>query len=289
MQIKKFLTNKMIWGVLFGNILYTLTVKFFLLPADMMSSGTTGIALVVNHFTGLDISVFIFCFNVTMLIVGYFCIGKQFALTTIASSVIYPVTLGILNRAFPDIYITKDPLLSALFTGIGLGIALGIVIRSGASTGGMDIPPLVLKKYLNIPVSVSLYVFDFIIIMSQAYYHTAEDLLYGIILLIVTSVMLDKTLLFGATKTEVKIVSRHSDKIKKEILTNIDRGVTVLYGEGGYSSERYDILLSVLSNYELAKVQRIVREIDPEAFIIISHVKEVMGRGFSAEKKYISK
>ena len=286
--MKKLLNNKMIWGVLFGNILYTLTVKFFLLPADMMSSGTTGIALVVNHFTGLDISVFIFCFNVTMLIVGYFCIGKQFALTTIASSVIYPVTLGILNRAFPDIYITKDPLLSALFTGIGLGIALGIVIRSGASTGGMDIPPLVLKKYLNIPVSVSLYVFDFIIIMSQAYYHTAEDLLYGIILLIVTSVMLDKTLLFGATKTEVKIVSRHSDKIKKEILTNIDRGVTVLYGEGGYSGNKYDILLSVLSNYELAKVQRIVREIDPEAFIIISHVKEVMGRGFSKEKKYIN-
>ena len=286
-MIKKIIDNKMIWGVLFGNILYTLTVKFFLLPANMMSSGTTGIALIINHFTGLDISVFIFCFNVIMLAVGYFCIGKQFALTTIASSVIYPVTLGILNNAFPDMYITKDPLLSALFTGIGLGMALGIVIRSGASTGGMDIPPLVLKKYFNIPVSVSLYVFDFIIIVSQAYYHTADDLLYGIILLIVTSVVLDKTLLFGATKTEVKIVSSHSEEIKREILTNIDRGVTVLYGEGGYSSDKFHILLSVLSNYELAKVQRIVREIDPEAFIIISHVKEVMGRGFSKEKKYI--
>jgi uncharacterized membrane-anchored protein YitT (DUF2179 family) len=170
---------------------------------------------------------------------------------------------------------------------MGIGLALGIVIRCGASTGGMDIPPLVLKKLFNIPVSVSLYAFDFIIITSQVFYHPIEDLLYGILLLIITSVMLDKVLLFGESKTEVKIVSHHSEEIRRHILSNIDRGVTILYGEGGFSREKENIILTVLSNRELAAVEKAVREIDEEAFIIVTKVTQVYGRGFSREKRYI--
>ena len=129
--------------------------------------------------------------------------------------------------------------------------------------------------------------FDFIIITAQVFYHPIEDLLYGILLLIITSVMLDKVLLFGESKTEVKIVSGHSEEIRKHILSQIDRGVTVLYGEGGYSGEKKDIILTVLSNRELASVEKTVREIDDEAFIIVSKVTQVYGRGFSREKKYI--
>jgi len=286
---KKKINIKMLLGVLFGNILYTCTVKFFLLPSEMMSSGTTGIALIINHLTGFDIPTFILIFNITMLIVGYIFFGKAFVMTTIASSVIYPVTLDILNGLFPEVYITDNTLLNVLFTGAGLGIAIGIVIRSGASTGGMDIPPLVLKKLFNIPVSVSLYAFDFIIITSQVFYHPIEDLLYGILLLVITSVMLDKVLLFGENKTEVKIVSERSEEIREQILSKIDRGVTVLYGEGGYSKEKKDVILTVLSNRELAEVERTVRAIDEEAFIIVSKVTQVYGRGFSSEKKYIEK
>lgn len=284
---KKKINIMTILGVLFGNMLYAFTVKFFLLPSNMMSSGTTGISLIVNHLTGFDIPTFILIFNISMLIVGFFFFGKAFVMTTIASSVIYPVSLDILNELFPDIFITDNMLLNVIFTGMGIGLALGIVIRSGASTGGMDIPPLVLKKLFNIPVSVSLYVFDFIIITAQVFYHPIEDLLYGILLLIITSVMLDKVLLFGESKTEVKIVSSRSDEIRKHILSQIDRGVTILYGEGGYSKEKKDIILTVLSNRELAAVEKTVREIDEEAFIIVSKVTQVYGRGFSAEKKYI--
>ncbi len=284
---KKKINIMTILGVLFGNMLYAFTVKFFLLPSNMMSSGTTGISLIINHLTGFDIPTFILIFNISMLIVGFFFFGKAFVMTTIASSVIYPVSLDILNELFPDIFITDNMLLNVIFTGMGIGLALGIVIRSGASTGGMDIPPLVLKKLFNIPVSVSLYVFDFIIITAQVFYHPIEDLLYGILLLIITSVMLDKVLLFGESKTEVKIVSSRSDEIRKHILSQIDRGVTILYGEGGYSKEKKDIILTVLSNRELAAVEKTVREIDEEAFIIVSKVTQVYGRGFSAEKKYI--
>ncbi|MBR6801789.1 MAG: YitT family protein [Eubacteriaceae bacterium] len=278
-----------ILGVIFGNMLYAFTVKFFLLPSDMMSSGTTGISLIVNHLTGFDIPTFILIFNITMLIVGFFFFGKEFVMTTIASSIIYPLSLDALNELFPEVYITDNMLLNVLFTGMGIGLALGIVIRSGASTGGMDIPPLVLKKLFNIPVSVSLYAFDFIIITAQVFYHPIEDLLYGILLLIITSVMLDKVLLFGESKTEVKIVSERSDEIRNHILSKIDRGVTVLYGEGGYSKEKKDVILTVLSNRELAIVERTVHDIDPDAFVIVSKVTQVYGRGFSAEKKYISK
>ena len=134
--------------VILGNLLYTLTVKLFLLPANLISCGTTGIALVVNHFANIPMSAFILVFNMVMLAVGWLCLGRKFAMTTILSSVLYPLFLELLNRMLGDMVITENILLNVLFAGMGLGGSLGIVIRAGASTGGMDIPPLVLKKYL---------------------------------------------------------------------------------------------------------------------------------------------
>ena len=189
--------------VLLGNTVYALTVKLFLLPANLISCGTTGIALVVNHLTGISLTGFIFVFNIVMLAVGWWILGKKFAMTTVLSSVFYPVALEVLNQVLGDVRVTEDILLNTLFSGLGLGIALGIVIRAGASTGGMDIPPLVLKKLLHIPVTVSLWVFDFCIMLSQMMYHNLEDLLYGIILLMVISYALNKMLLLCTSKTEV--------------------------------------------------------------------------------------
>ena len=127
--------------LLVGNLLYALSVKLFLLPANLISSGTTGIALVVNHLTGMPLSIFIFLFNVVMLCFGWWILGRQFALTTVFSSLFYPVALEMLNHLLGDVHITEDLLLNTLFSGLGIGLSLGIVIRSGGSTGGMDIPP----------------------------------------------------------------------------------------------------------------------------------------------------
>ena len=121
-----------------GNILYALAVKLFLLPADLMTGGTTGIALVVNHLTGVSISMFVLVFNVCMLAAGFFMLGKQFALTTVVSTFTYPAALEFFDRMLGDMMLTSDPLLCALFSGLGSGASLGIVIRAGASTGGMD-------------------------------------------------------------------------------------------------------------------------------------------------------
>ena len=272
--------------VVLGNMLYALSVKLFLLPANLMSCGTTGIALVMNHFLHIPMSGFIFVFNVLMLTVGWLVLGRKFAMTTVLSSVLYPVLLEALNRILGDVSITQNILLSTLFAGIGLGVSLGIVMRAGASTGGMDIPPLILKKLFRVPVAVSLWAFDFCIMLTQMYFHTMEDLLYGIILLIAISVTLNKVMLLGTSRTEVKIISQKSDEIRDAILRKVDRGVTMLYGSGGYSQKDTQIIMSVVSNYELPKIERLAREIDPECFMVISHVSEVWGRGFSYDKLY---
>jgi len=270
--------------VVVGNILYALTVKLFLLPANLISCGTTGIALVVNHLTQIPISGFIFVFNVVMLLVGWRMIGRQFALSTVFSSLFYPVALEVLNRTLGDIRITQDILLNVVFAALGLGVSLGMVIRGGASTGGMDIPPLILKKYLHIPVSSSLWVFDFCIMISQLLFHTLEDLLYGILLILILSFTLNRVMLMGTSKTEVKIVSPNADAIRDAILSQVDRGVTLLHGEGGFLHTPTEIILSIVSNHEMPKIERLARSIDPDCFMIVSRVSEVWGRGFSRGK-----
>ena len=271
--------------VIAGNILYTFSIKLFLLPANLMSCGTTGIALVVNYFLNIPMTGFIFAFNLAMLIIGWMILGRQFAMTTTLSSIMYPALLEILNRTLGDVVVTENMLLNVLFAGMGLGVSLGIIMRAGAATGGMDIPPLVLKKYFHIPVSASLWTFDFCILLAQMFFHPLEDLLHGILLIIVISISLNKIMLLGTSRTEVKIVSSKSELIRDAILSQVDRGVTLLHGAGGYSHVETEIILSIVSNYELPKIEQLARSIDPECFMVISRVSEVWGRGFSYGKK----
>lgn len=272
--------------VVLGNLLYALTVKLFLLPGGLVTGGTTGIALAIDHFFHIPISGFVFAFNVVMLLIGFFILGRQFASTTLTSSILYPFFLELLNRLMGDFVLTRDLLLNTLFCGFGIGISLGMVIRAGASTGGMDIPPLVLQKLFHIPVSISLYLFDFCILLFQLLFRPVENVLYGIVLLLIYTLVLDKVLVAGATRIEIKIVSEKSDEIRTAILTDIDRGVTMLNGEGGYLRENKQIVLSIVSKREFPRVQKIAHAIDPECFIVVSQVNEVSGRGFSLKKRY---
>ena len=272
-----------LFSVVIGNFLYALTVKLFLLPAGLVTGGTTGIALTVNYLTDFSISSFVLVFNITMLVIGFFCLGKAFAVTTLASTFLYPLSLELLDRVLKDYILTQDILLCTIFSGLGIGMALGIVIRSGASTGGMDIPPLVLQKTVRIPVSVSMYAFDVCILLSQALFRPAENILYGVVLVLIYTLVLDKMLLMGAARTEIKVISEKSDEIRDAILTQIDRGVTIL---NGYLHNPSPVILSVISNRELPKVEKVIHNIDPESFIVVSRVSEVRGRGFSLNKRY---
>lgn len=273
-------------SIIAGNALYALTVVLFLVPSRLITGGATGIALGVNRVLGLPVSGVLFAINISMLVLGWMVLGSRFALTTIASTILSPLFLALWERVFADFVLTDDLVLNTIFAGLGVGISLGITIRAGASTGGMDIPPLVLNKWFHLPVSATMMVFDLIILAVQAAFSPLQQCLYGIVMVIVYTVVLDKVLIFGSTRTEVKIISQHADDIREAIFSQLDRGVTILHGEGGYSRNSEQVLLSVISNRQLPKLEKIAHLIDPTCFMIVSHVTEVSGRGFSLEKDY---
>ena len=273
-------------SVVLGNFIYALSVKLFLLPVGLITGGTNGIALVLEHYWDVPIPALVLLFNILMLVVGWLVLGRAFAMTTVASAFLYPVFLELLDRGLGNMMLTDDLLLCTIFFGLGVGLGLGLVIRVGASTGGMDIPPLILDKKLRIPVSVSMYCFDFLILVPQMLFRPVENVLYGIILVFIYTMVLDKMLILGKSKTELKIVSPKYEEICAAILTEVDRGVTLMRAEGGYSGCRTKLVFSVVSNRELIKVEKLVHEIDPECFMVVNRVSEVRGKGFSIKKEY---
>lgn len=272
--------------VIAGNVIYALTVQLFLLPGNLITGGSTGIALAVHHILGLPVSATVMVFNVAMLIVGFLLLGKAFALTTILSTFTYPMALELLGRILPAGGLTDDVLLCTIFSGLGIGIAVGVVIRAGASTGGMDIPPLVLQKFFRIPVSASLYVFDTCILLMQAMFSDMTRILYGILLVMIYTMVIDRLMLMGTTQTEVKIISSRSEEIRQAVLEQLDRGITMLDGRTGYLGQEMEMIFTVISNRELPRIEKIVHAIDPECFMVVSKISQVSGRGFSMKKEY---
>ena len=277
---------KNLFLVLLGNTIYALGITMFILPGKMITGGTTGLALTFNHYFQVPISVFLFGFNFIMFILGAAVLGKHFALTTLVSTFYYPVILGVFQKIPALGQVTDDRMLSTICGGIMIGFSIGLVIRAGASTGGMDIPPLVLNKKLGLSVSAMLYVFDCSILILQMTFSNAEQTIYGIVLVMIYSVILDKFLIMGTSQTEVKIISTQYDAINHMIQKQLDRGTTFLQAETGYLNITQPIVLTVISNRELVKLNKLVMDLDPKAFIIISHVNEVKGRGFSSQKIY---
>ena len=273
--------------ILLGNLLYSFAIAFFILPSGLITGGTTGIALFINYLTGLDISLFVLIFNIVMFIAGLIILGKTFALSTVLSSIAYPFMLSFaqwLNRLTGDL--THDLILCTIFGGLLIGIGIGIVIRAGASTGGMDIPPLVLNKKFGINVSVSLYAFDFTILILQMFFSSREQILYGILLVCIYTFALEKVLIMGKSKTQVEIISEKYKEINDLIITRYDRGTTIYRANGGFTGNEAHAVLTVINKRELFAIQEAVMKLDPAAFIIISQVNEVKGRGFTLQKKY---
>ena len=274
-------------SILFGNALYSLAVALFLEPAGLITGGATGIALAIGRLTGLPVSGLLLFINLAMLVWGWAVLGRAFALNTLASSVLSPAFLGLFEGLLAGRVLTEDIFLCTVFSGLVIGVALGLVIRSGASTGGLDIPPLVLNKWFKLPVSATMLTFDIAVLLMQAVFSPVQQVLYGVVMVLIHTIVMDKMLMLGASRTEVKIVSSQSDAICAAILAQLDRGVTILHGEGGYTREPSAVLLSIVSNRELPRLEKLAHSIDPTCFLIVSHVTEVSGRGFSLDKDYL--
>ena len=261
--------------ILLGNTVYALAIVMFILPNDMITGGTTGLGIAIHHYFGLPIHTFVLIFNTLMFLLGAAVLGMKFALTTLVSTFYYPVILGVLEQIPALQNVTDDKMLSTICGGLMIGMGIGIVIRCGASTGGMDIPPLVLNKKFGLPVSVMLYVFDFIILISQMLFTNKEEIVYGILLVLI-----------GSTRTKVEIMTEKYEELNRLIQERLDRGTTLVYTQTGYLKNDQPMILTVVSNRELMRLNQLVQEIDPHAFMIIGNVNEVRGRGFSQQKVY---
>lgn len=187
--------GKYIWlYILLGNGLLAFAVAAFVLPGDFIMGGTTGIGILLGKFLPVDTAALVLFFNLILLIFGGIVLGRQFFLTTVAGSVLYPIMLGIFERVPGIANLTRNAMLAAVFAGLLMGIALGLVMRVGSSTGGMDVVNLVMHKWLRWPIARCVYITDAVILAGQAVFSKPEPILYGIVLLVSEAVVLDRVI-----------------------------------------------------------------------------------------------
>lgn len=283
-ELKDIFDVKKIFFVLLGNTIYAAGLAAFVFPTGLITGGTTGLGLIANHYFGVPIEIFAAIFNVVMFVLAVLVLGKSFALTSLISTVYFPFILGVVQKIDGLQGWTDDPMLCTIFAGVSIGVGIGMVIKAGASTGGMDIPPLIFNKKMGLPVSVGLYLFDFGILVGQMLFRDKEKSLYGILLVMIYTVLVDKVLLMGKTQMQVKIMSKSYREINDAIHQKLDRGTTLFKTESGYLHEDGFAVMTVVSNRELPKLNALVMEIDDKAFMVISQVSEVKGRGFTLHK-----
>lgn len=272
------------FGIVLGNLIFAFGIAGFTIPNQFLVGGTTGIARTMERYLGLEVSTTVALINVITFCLGLYFLGKQFALTTIISTLIYPIFLNMFTSMEALQHLTEDRLLSAIIGGIIIGSGLGLVIRLGGSTGGMDIPPIILNKKFRIPVAVGMYVFDSIILLSQVLFSDVEQILYGIVSVLITTIVLNQLLVYGAFDVQVFIISEEYEKINERIQTELDRGSTFVEIQTGYHKVEQKAILCILPNRELSRLNDVVLEIDQKAFMVINSAREVKGRGFTLDK-----
>ncbi len=270
--------------VLLGNAVLAFTVAAFLVPQGIIMGGATGIGLTIAHFIALDLSAIIFVVNIVLFVLGTIVLGKKFALTTLISTFVYPVFLSVM-RSIPGITeLTDNIMLAALYGGALLGLGIGLVVRVGASTGGTDILALVLHKWFHIPLAVFVYIVDFTVLLCQALFSNSEQILYGILVLIVSTMALNRVMLMGQAQIQLFIITEKYEEVKEKVLKEMDAGVTLVHIETGYGAKQQKGVLCVIPNRKLYSINQVVQMIDPQAFITITQINEVRGRGFTIER-----
>lgn len=270
--------------IILGNLIFALGIAVFVIPNGLILGGSTGLALSVQHFLGIDITITVAIINIVTFLAGLFILGKKFAATTLISTFIFPIFLNYFKDIERFKNITSDLLLASIFTALLVGTGVGIVLRVGASTGGLDIPAIILNKKKGIPIAVVLYAIDISILFSQMLFSNTEQILYGIIIVLITTMVINKVIVYGKNDFMVTIISEKYLEISESIHNKIDRGTTFIDIQTGYKKNTQQAVMSVISKRELHSLNKLVQEIDPKAFIIINQVNQVRGRGFSLDK-----
>lgn len=269
--------------IVLGNLIMAVAVNMLIVPSHFISGGSTGVALIIQHFTSLPFSWIVSAINGIMFCVGFLFLGKKFAATTLLSTIIYPFFIDI-TAFLSSVELVRDPLIASIMAGVMMGAGLGMVIESGASTGGMDIPPIILERKLGWNVALLMNIQDLLILFYQLTYSSLEQIICGITFVFITSLSMNQVLTLGKSSLQLMIMSNRSQEIRDLFIHTLDKGLTLFEIEGGYSQKENLAVCALVERKELYLVQKEISAIDPKAFIIVSKVQEVRGQGFKPLK-----
>lgn len=263
-----------------GNALSAFAIACFALPYGMVVSGISGFGRMANYYFGFNISTTVLIINVTLFILGWAMLGTKFAMSIIVGSLTFPAFLE-LFQSIPQLqHLVDDPLLAAICAGIIDGVGLGIVIRSGGSTGGIDVPPIILNRKFGMKVAPLMYALDMGIFLIQLPITKTNGIILGILYAFLYSIVMNKVIVMDQGGMQMFIFSSQITKINERLL-ELGFGTTLFNGTGGYLREPQEICYCVVSSRNLNRVKREVLAIDKKAFISISNASEVNGNGFT--------
>lgn len=266
--------------IIAGTFILAVSIEYFVIPNNILSGGAAGIGVALEPLIHVSPTVFANILMVVLLVVGMIFLGKEFLARTILSTLLYPVFTTLLS--LHPVTIEVGPAIAAIYAGLLGGAGIGMVIRTGASTGGMDIPPLILNKLCGVKVPLMVMIDDTITILLGIYSHGIAAALIGMLSVFASGFAMNRILEAGGVKAKsVQIISDHYEEIQERIQSELKKGVTLLEGKGGHTHEPRQVILSVVYDKQYNQLLSIIEEIDPEAFVITSDVTDMHGQGFT--------
>ena len=262
-------------------VVMAFNINYFFVGNKLAEGGVSGLSLIIHYLSHIDISYLYFALNIPLIILAYIFLGKNFLLKTLFATFVLSVFLKVFASFSEPL---DDILLAAIFGGAINGIAIGIVFYAGGSTGGMDIVAKIVNKYTGIPISRILLATDFIVLSMVAVIFGKVIFMYTLISLILSSKMIDIIQVGIYSAKGVTIITTKEDEIRRRIMEDTKRGITLIDAKGGYTQKEIGMLYCVVGQYQLIRVKTIVKEVDPSAFMIVADVHEVIGNGFLVNK-----
>ncbi|MEL7563796.1 MAG: YitT family protein [Dehalobacterium sp.] len=272
MKLKQSLLD--IFLIILGSVFIALSFNVFVIPNNLVSGGIGGLAIITNHFTKWSVGLLIFLYNIPIMIWARKSLNLRFIIYTIIAIVLQSIFL---NYITPNPY-TNDVLLASIFGGILVGVGGGIIIRQYGSSGGVDVIAIVLRKKLGISIGTVSSITNLMVISLAALIFGLEPAMYTIVSLLVSGSAIDLVQEGLNKKNTAMIVSNQSHEIKEAIMFQLNRGVTLMHGSGGFENTEKNIIFCVVNQFELARLKELVTAIDSNAFMTFSETTEVLGR-----------
>ncbi len=267
--------------VLAGTLIQAFAMRLFLVPADLISGGISGLAQIINHFTYWPIGLMVFIGNIPLFVLGWrYLGGSRFALRTAISIISFSFFTDFLTLFIPAGGITHDPVLNSLYGGIVLGIGLGLVYRGRGTSGGSDIVGRILNVRLGLSITQAYLATDTISVLLGVFTFGWELALYAIVVIYISGVAAELSSEGSGIFRATMIITCQPDEVSKRILSVLERGVTVLSGTGAYTGNERPVLYCVVTRSEVNQLKELVEEVDPHAFMVIGQVNEALGEGF---------